>query len=252
MHSSRAAANKIGRFSRMRTNNKTMMAVMILGAMLLVLFAAIAGAGCSRQTDSVAAIDTQYLYRGELIVFNGEFVHEYDVVDYVVGDPAAISTYADVVAMYTTQEQGVAEGLYTKVIRANGDIVTLEQPLRLLPREENGLVFNGRSDGEKVSLELDRRTNDYRLTVVRSGQPDLVIEDVSDAWVAYDTVYYLVGDVVYQLSWWDPIAAPEVYCVGAFGVSHHSDEGEGALVPAKLANAEYYYRWDILSPFPTN
>lgn len=264
MRYSRAAANKIGRTFEMKVDNKIVVFVILMGLAMIMALGFVTG--CSQQTNdpvavsatsapaAVVAIDTQYLsYHGELVIFNGAFIHERNVVDYVRANPAKVSPYTDTVAIYTIQQQGSAE-IETKAVRANGDIVTLQRPLRLLPREKNGLTFwsQKRGSNDKAILTLRQDKYQYHLEIVLSGQPVFAADGVLDAWAAHDTLYWLVDHTVYRLNWWDESPEVEVYCAGAFGVSHHSDEAEGALVPMELANAEYYDRWDILSPFPTN
>lgn len=263
MRSSRAAANKIGRTFEMKVDNKIVVFVILMGLAMIMALGFVTG--CSQQTNdpvavsatsapaAVVAIDTQYLsYHGELVIFNGEeFIHERDVVDYVEGDPAGLSPYVDTVAIYTLQQQGSAE-IETKAVRANGDIVTLQRPLRLLPREKNGLTFWSQKRGSSDKAILTLRQDKYHLEIVLSGQPVFAADGVLDAWAAYDMLYWLVDHTVYRLNWWDEKHEVEVYCAGAFGVSHHSDEAEGALVPFSMANARYYGRGDIFSPFPTD
>lgn len=85
--------------------------------------------------------------------------------------------------------------------------------------------------------------------IVKDGTVKVISEDVVDASVAYDTLYYMVGDVVYSLDWLNPEATPEVYFEGAYAVSHHTDEAEGAIVPQKRANYDAYGYTNLYSPY---
>ena len=87
------------------------------------------------------------------------------------------------------------------------------------------------------------------LYQVEGNKVKIIATKADDARVAYDTLYYLIGDAVYSLNWEDPKAQPEVFFSGAYGLSPYSDEGEGAIVPKKLANYKAYGYSNIYSPY---
>lgn len=234
----------------------------IIALLLAVFVLAVALAGCGEDTTAgetdptenhVVAVDDSQLTYGKLTVFaDGEFIHLSNIVDYVEGDPANLDPYHHyIIGIYATQQQGSSR-VKNEAVLADGSIITLETSLRVLPREQSSFILNGESkDKHKILLRLGLNNDEYTMSIVRPGRPTKTINHVLDVWKAYDTIYYMVGDIVYSLNWWDEnVEEPEIYFEGAVGVSHCSDEAEGALVPLDKANlGEAYGRHDRYSPY---
>lgn len=91
--------------------------------------------------------------------------------------------------------------------------------------------------------------NDNTLVIVKDDKVKVISESVSDANVAYDTLYYMEGDTVYRMSWEETDAEPELFIKGAYAVSPRTDELEGAVVPSKLNNMESYGEYNLYSPY---
>lgn len=89
---------------------------------------------------------------------------------------------------------------------------------------------------------------DGTLLIVEGEKVNVVSTSALDMNVAYDTLYYMEGDTVYCLDWYN-VASPEVYIEGAYAVSPHEDEGEGAIVPYEKANYRSYGYSNIYSPY---
>lgn len=85
--------------------------------------------------------------------------------------------------------------------------------------------------------------------VYSDGTVRNVSNNVVDCTCAYDTLYYMEGSNVYALDWANPDSRAEVYFEGAYAVSPHTDETEGALVPYEMANYEGYGYSNIYSPY---
>ena len=100
-----------------------------------------------------------------------------------------------------------------------------------------------------VILVYGYSADDNTLLLVRDEDVRIISETVSDANVAYDTLYYMEGDKVYSLSWEKDDSEPELFIEGAFAVSTRTDELEGAIVPAELNNMEGYKQYNLYSPF---
>lgn len=228
---------------------------MLMLVLAVLLVASLAGCGEPDSTESAnatVAVDVSQLRnRGEITISNGgDSIHERDVVDYVDGDPADLYDGSgwDVIGIYSMQPQGSDE-VENRAILKSGDIVTIDTTLRLLPRKNSSFILNGEAKDEyKIILSLSLDNDGYQMSVVRPGKSTMFINHVSDAWKAHDTIYWMVGDTVYSLNWWDEDESA-VYYEGAVGVSHCSDEAEGALVPLEEANYAAYGRKDIFSPY---
>lgn len=91
--------------------------------------------------------------------------------------------------------------------------------------------------------------NDNTLVIVKDDKVKVISESVSDANVAYDTLYYMEGDKVYRMSWEETDAKPSLFIEGAYAVSRHTDELEGAIVPSELNNMEAYGEYNLYSPY---
>ena len=100
-----------------------------------------------------------------------------------------------------------------------------------------------------VILVYGSSADDNTLLLVRDEDVKIISETVSDANVAYDTLYYMEGNTVYRMSWEEANAEPELFIEGAYAVSTHTDELEGAIVPAELNNMEGYKQYNLYSPF---
>jgi len=111
-------------------------------------------------------------------------------------------------------------------------------------------------DGDAEFLWVDEHNGflikTYDNQIIFVGADDTV-ETIStkavDANVAYDTLYYMEGNTVYSLLWTEEGATPKIFFEGAYGVSPHSDESEGALVPYEEANYNAYGYSNIYSPY---
>ena len=220
---------------------------------VIVLFVPTVGGSADVCMDTV--VDLHYLRSDGRIVFfdtkNGTFVHEEDVTDFVEGDPLNLLPGYDVFAIYAKTSQ-VSGRLDNVAILSDGSIVQMPTAFRLLPRCGDGGSFSLTGDLNDLSVRAAfAGGNEYSLFIRQGGSRNVTVEHVSDAWVAYDTVYWLVGDRAYKLEYKNLNAVTELYAENAYGISHHSDEAEGALVPQQLANASYYGRDDIISPYPT-
>lgn len=209
----------------------------------------------SAEQPKVVAVDvSEFGYRGEITIYNGEFRHERHVVDYVEGDPAGITGRDDVLGIYIVRRDGESTA-ETRMILSDGSVEVLEGTKGtaleyLLPRASGEYGWwTSSSEGEiYISLKEDKT---YAIRVNGAACGEFAVSGgILDAWIAYNTIYWMVGDVVYSLDWWTEGAKPEVYYSGAVAVSHHCDEAEGALVPLEQANAAYYSRHDIYSPCP--
>ena len=208
----------------------------------------------------VVAIDDEKFWYGELTIFNdGQFFHENNVIDYVKGDPRNLVANCrpelnsvDVVGIYAVQENGSNE-VTNKAVLANGLTVTLDTHLHRLPQAFNSFEMRSQKEGFLLIMSLNLDSNEYSMTIQRLNNDGVIISEtinhVIDAAIAYDTIYWMVGDTVYSLDWLDLNAEPEVFFKGAIGVSHYADEAEGALVPTDKANYEAYGRYDIFSPY---
>ena len=87
------------------------------------------------------------------------------------------------------------------------------------------------------------------LYMVEENKVKFIATKADDARVAYDCLYYMVGDKVYSLEWENPKAEPEIFISGAYGLSPYSDEAEGAIVPEEKANYTAYGYSNIYSPY---
>ena len=114
-------------------------------------------------------------------------------------------------------------------------------------------IFNDYDDeGNFTSSTIAAQSGDTLYIVENDCTVRIVSEGVVDACVAYDTLYYMVEDVVYSLDWLNPESAPRVYFEGAYAVSHHTDETEGAIVPFEKSNYEGYGYSNLYSPYGKN
>ena len=230
--------------------------VLVLVVAIIVAICAMAVVGCEDQlvtrapdtTDQVVDVDLSELYySGKITIYNGEFIHERFVVDYVKGDPTGIDPYHDIFGIYVQVYYG---GETTnKAILKDGSIITLDTKYKVLPRDQEFILNGNSQDKQQLTLRPNLEGDTYSLTVYREGQRPIFANKVSDAWTAYDTVYWLVGQTAYKLNWLDPEAQPEVFIEGAYAISHESDEAEGALVPEEMANYTAYGRVDRYSPY---
>ena len=230
----------------------------IIALLLAVFVLAVALAGCGEDvsvapgaTESAAtvAVDVSQLWdRGEIIIFNGaSFIHERNVVDYVEGDPAGlVPKHDDVFGLYSVRHLGSNE-VTTYAILNNGKQERLDKSYALLPKTEDEFVLGpGGNDRMSASIQDD---GTYKITITRKGKDPIIRDKVVDAWSAWGHSYWLIGDTAYCLDWENPKAQPEMYFEGANGISHCSDEAEGALVPLEKANYKAYGRDDIYSPY---
>ena len=104
-------------------------------------------------------------------------------------------------------------------------------------------------EGNLSSVSIAAQSGDTLYIVENDGSVTVIAEGVVDASVAYDTLYYMVGNMVYALDWLNPEASPELYFDGAYAVSHHTDEAEGAIVPQERANYDAYGYTNLYSPY---
>ena len=95
------------------------------------------------------------------------------------------------------------------------------------------------------------RTYDNKLFFIDTDNSvNLISDNTIDAYVAYKTLYFMEEDnTVYSLLWSEKGAIPEVFVKGAYAVSHHSDEAQGAIVPEKIANYDAYGYSNLYSPY---
>ena len=88
----------------------------------------------------------------------------------------------------------------------------------------------------------------YTICIVRDGKVETISNVAVDYNCAYDTLYFMEGDVVYAVNWKEN-STPLVFFEGAYAVSPHIDEAEGAIVPASEANWQGYGYTNIYSPY---
>ena len=98
-------------------------------------------------------------------------------------------------------------------------------------------------------LVYGKAENDNKLVIINNGKCQTISEKVSDAYVAYDCLYYLEGNKAYSLEWYNENAKPELFIEGALAISHRSDELEGAIVPSELNNMQEYGESNLYSPY---
>lgn len=234
----------------------------IIALVMAVLVLVIALAGCGEDASAApdstesatvtVAVDTSELMaRGEITIFNGtDFIHEGDVVDYVSGDPAHLDPFHDVYGIYAIVQQGTGKTV-NKAVLTDGAIASLETEFKLLPRDNFAFILDGVAKDD-VQLHLTLQSdNTYAMSIARPGVAPVLASQVIDAWKARGAIYWLSHDVVYRLNLRGEVDSsnPEAFCEGAYGVSHGSDESQGALVPFGRANAAFYGRSDIFSPY---
>ena len=216
--------------------------------------------GCQQKTtmataNEEAAVIAVSIYdlwsRGEITVLlsDGSENRSWNVVDYVAGDPAGLLPDKQVVGIYTTRWP-FEKDVTTWAILTDGTEVRLKDEFALLPRSAEAFDVPGIYGPSRLELTL-RGTSTYSGVIYRDDADPLALDDVVDAWAAYDTVYWMTSDgTVWKLDWESATTVPEVFFVGANGVSHHADEAEGALVSSEeRANFPAYGRPDICSPY---
>lgn len=95
------------------------------------------------------------------------------------------------------------------------------------------------------------RTYDNKLLFLNTENKIYTISsNALDAYVAYDTLYFMEEDnTVYYILWNEKGATPEVFVRSAYAVSHHSDEAQGAIVPEEIANYYSYGYSNLHSPY---
>lgn len=98
-----------------------------------------------------------------------------------------------------------------------------------------------------VEIYSDNTSSLY--VVYSDGTVRNISNNVVDCNCAYDTLYYMEGSTVYAIDWANPTSEAECYFEGAYAVSPHTDETEGALVPYEMANYEGYGYSNIYSPY---
>lgn len=199
---------------------------------------------------SAVAVDTEFLQNGQLIIFkNGEFFHYNDVVSYVEGDPGCLYPKGSVIGEFIITNQSTGKTVAFAILE-DGETAQLETQLHRLPLS-NGSTYTAYDGG--WGQVLVRPVNDtYSLTINPSEKTSRTIHSVIDYSVAYDTIYWMDSNnpsTVWSLDWTEDGAEPQMYIENAYGVSHHTDEAEGALVAYPQANYEAYGRHDIYSPY---
>jgi len=123
--------------------------------------------------------------------------------------------------------------------------------LHPLPSGEEGEIVGFSDDGDVV-LRMYSREGDggAPLYIVRGDTVDTISSKASDAYEAYGTLYFLEGDTVYYVSpWAERSVGPQLFVEGAYAVSHHADESEGAIVPSEKANWDGYGYPNTYSPW---
>ncbi len=227
-------------------------------AIIAVVALVVITSGCQQKTatmatanDTVAVSLYDLWSRGEITVLlsDGSENRSWNVVDYVAGDPAGLLPDKQVVGIYTTRWP-FEKDVTTWAILTDGTEVRLKDEFALLPRSAEAFDVPGIYGPSRLELTL-RGTSTYSGVIYRDDADPLALDDIVDAWAAYDTVYWMTSDgTVWKLDWESATTVPEVFFVGANGVSHHADEAEGALVSSEeRANFPAYGRPDICSPY---
>ncbi len=200
---------------------------------------------------SIVAVDTEFLQNGQLIIFkNGEFFHYNDVVSYVEGDPGCLYPKGSVIGEFIITNQSTGKTVAFAILE-DGETAQLETQLHRLPLS-NGSTYTAYDGGWGQVLVRPELNDTYSLTINPSGKTSRAIHSVIDYSVAYDTIYWMDSNnpsTVWSLDWTEDGAEPQMYIENAYGVSHHTDEAEGALVAYPQANYEAYGRYDIYSPY---
>lgn len=157
-------------------------------------------------------------------------------------------------------------GVGNKVEKTGSNLLSNDNRSLYLDGEKLVIYEKGEStnvdipDGEGVILWSDTRygtilmiygttPNNNTLLIVRNEEVDIISDKVSDAFVPYNTIYYMEDDNVYSLEWQNPEAESELFFEGAYAVSHRSDELEGAIVPDDKNNMKEYGEYNLYSPY---
>lgn len=234
---------------------KIIAAVLTITMLMLILVGCGDNASAEPTTEDrrVLAVSTYDLRsNGEItIIMSDEYEsREHYVVDYTPGDPAGlVPKHDDVFGLYSVRHLGSNE-VTTYAILNNGKQERLDKSYALLPKTEDEFGLGpGGNDRMLASIQDD---GTYKITITRKGKDPIIRNKVVDAWSAWEYAYWLIGDTAYCLDWENPKAQPKVFFKGANGISHCSDEAEGALVPLEKANYKAYGRDDIYSPYGKN
>ena len=110
------------------------------------------------------------------------------------------------------------------------------------------LEFLWISDEEIVCQTYGEKGNTIFIVNPYHNTVKVISENCVDANVAYDTLYFMVDDDVYSLEWTENEKAT-LFFSGAYAVSLHSDEAEGAIVPEEKANYACYGYKNLFSPY---
>lgn len=102
------------------------------------------------------------------------------------------------------------------------------------------------------ALEVENDDGTKTIQIVTPTRIVTVSEKATDAYVAYDTLYWMDTNYnVYECQWMAMEEEPEckLFFENAISVSHHADEAEGAIVEAGSANWDGYGYDNIYSPY---
>ena len=195
-----------------------------------------------------SVIAPQVFYAGGTVTV-GDFKAN-NVVDLVWDDPVHLAgDQKDVLAVFATlSDDGVIKNL---AIYGDGVVMELETKFLLLPRDERFILGCGIDDSYYVVAHLNSN-NKYSLTITGKQHTAYIVNNVEDAWVAENIVYWMVDNKVYSYKWIDEKEfISELLCDEAYAVAHYSDEAQGAIVASEKANYPARGEHNIFSPYGT-
>ena len=117
-----------------------------------------------------------------------------------------------------------------------------------VPDGQGRFLWSSGDNGVAI-LIYGNGSNDNKLIIVKNGATKIISNKVTDANLAYDTLYYMEGDKVYSLAWQDDNAESHLFFEGAYAVSQRTDELEGAIVPTEKNNMKSYGESNLYSPY---
>ena len=103
-----------------------------------------------------------------------------------------------------------------------------------------------------IAIQVYGKEAESTVCIIRLNdrKAEIISMKALDAFVAYDTLYYMEGETVYSLEWENVEADSTVFVAeGAIAVSNYGDEAEGAIVHEELSNYEAYGYTNLYSPY---
>ena len=160
-------------------------------------------------------------------------------------------------------------GFNNTIIKTGPNLLTSNQKSLYIDGKELFVYEGGKKtsidipDGDAIFLWHDDQygtviliyglsENDNTLIIVKDNEAKVIAKEVSDANLAYDTLYYMQEGNVYSFEWQNSDAEPELFFEGAYAVSQRTDELEGAIVPSEDNNMKEYGETNLYSPYGSN